>query len=262
MSEDEKNLKFLTKLRSVLEDDALTRKEFVDAFAQVVKIIKELKSANATELRTMNDFLTRMSEKMKSDVSSEMSSAEKKTMSYCEAEMKKIMKEHEAKMREVDMKMAMVQDGLDGKDADELRIVQDVLTKLPPPPFIEPFAIRDKLEGIGEEEQKLAISSIAHLEEKLKDLEKRAAARTGSIGGFNYNSMDFHIIDDETPTGTVNGVNTTFTIKDVPNPVSSLKVYVNGQRMRVTTDYTFAGVTITFVTAPPTSSTILVDYRK
>ena len=257
MNPDEKSLKFLTKLRSVLEDDALTRKEFVDAFAQVVKIIKELKSANATELRTMNDFLTRMSEKMKSDVSSEMSSAEKKTMSYCEAEMKKIMKEHEAKMREVDMKMAMVQDGLDGKDADELRIVQDVLTKLPPPPFIEPFAIRDKLEGIGEEEQKLAISSIAHLDEKLKDLEKRAAARTGSIGGFNYNSMDFHIVDDETPVGS----GTAFTIKNPPNPVSSFKLYRGGARQRVTEDYTLSGTTLTLNVALASGEILLCDYR-
>ena len=80
-------------------------------------------------------------------------------------------------------------------------------------------------------------------------------------GGFNYNSMDFHIIDDETPTGTINGTNKAFTIKNPPNPVSSLKVYLNGQRMRITEDYTFSGATITFITAPPTTSILLVDYR-
>lgn len=126
---------------------------------------------------------------------------------------------------------------------------------------MSPQEIRDRLEILNDDER-LAISAIAQLEEKLKDLEKKVGTRAGSVGGFNYASMDFHIVDDETPTGTVNGVNKVFTIKNIPNPVSSLKVYVNGQRMRASgVDFTFAGVTITFVTAPPTDSVILVDYR-
>jgi len=40
-----------------------------------------------------------------------------------------------------------------------------------------------------------------------------------------------------------------------------LKVYVNGQRMRETEDYTISATTITFLTPPPTGSIILCDYR-
>jgi len=119
---------------------------------------------------------------------------------------------------------------------------------------------RDLLEGIQEEEEKLAISAIAHLEEKLDELFKRATGGT-TTGGFNYAAIEIHIIDDETPTGTIDGSNQSFTIKHSPSPVSSLKVYMNGARMRITEDYTFSGKTITFVTAPPIGSILLTDYR-
>lgn len=77
-------------------------------------------------------------------------------------------------------------------------------------------------------------------------------------GGF----VERNFIDDETPTGTVNGTNKVFTLANTPNPSTSLKVFVNGARMRITEDYTLSGATITFITAPPTTSIILCDYRK
>jgi hypothetical protein len=81
-------------------------------------------------------------------------------------------------------------------------------------------------------------------------------------GGFSKIAMDGHIVDNETPTGTVNGVNTDFVLANTPNPANSLKIYVNGQRMQLTGDYTISVKTITFLTAPPTTSIILCDYKK
>jgi hypothetical protein len=66
--------------------------------------------------------------------------------------------------------------------------------------------------------------------------------------------------DDETPTGDVDGVNTDFVLTNTPKD-SSLKVYVNGSRMRLTEDYTVVDKTITFITPPPSGSIILTDYR-
>ena len=254
MNPDEKSLKFLTKLRSVLEDDALTRKEFVDAFAQVVKIIKELKSANATELRTMNDFLTRMSEKMKSDMSSEMSATEKKMVKDCVSMCEEMMKEHGAKMKEMDEKIMMVQDGIDGKDADEERVIQETLKRIPPPPFLTSVEIRDRLEILGDGE-KLSVQAIQDLPKLLKDLEKKMGSKP--TGGFNYKSMSFHIIDDETPTGS----GTAFTIKNPPNPVSSFKLFRGGARQRITEDYTLSGGTLTLNVALVSGEILLCDYR-
>lgn len=72
-------------------------------------------------------------------------------------------------------------------------------------------------------------------------------------GGQNF-------IDDEIPTGDINGVNTVFVLARSPID-GSLKVYVNGSRMSLTEDYTISGSTITFITAPPTTSIIKCDYR-
>lgn len=68
-------------------------------------------------------------------------------------------------------------------------------------------------------------------------------------------------VDNETPTGTVNGSNTVFTLANVPK-AGTVKVYVNGSRMQTTGDYTISSATITFNTAPPTTSIILCDYEK
>jgi len=81
--DEEKNIKFLTKLRSALEDDAITRQEFVTAFSEVVKIVKNIKESNLREMMAIHQTIAALSDKMRSDVSTEMSSVEKKSMDYC-----------------------------------------------------------------------------------------------------------------------------------------------------------------------------------
>ena|SRR3990167_5720959 len=70
-----------------------------------------------------------------------------------------------------------------------------------------------------------------------------------------------YFVENGVPTGTINGVNTDFILASNPNPNDSLKVYVNGQRLKVTEDYTLSGSTITMVVAPETGDSLLVDYR-
>lgn len=71
------------------------------------------------------------------------------------------------------------------------------------------------------------------------------------------------IVDEETPTGAINGTNATFTT--AVHPIAgSLKVYLNGIRMRSAVDYTFtAPNTITFINgvAPQPSDILTVEYR-
>lgn len=141
------------------------------------------------------------------------------------------------------------------------RIVE-VENKIPKiPDELTAYQVRDKLESIDNESEKLRIEAIQNLREELDELKKKAGARSFFGGGFNYSSMNLHLIDDETPSGTINSSNTVFTLANLPNPASSVKVYLNGVRQRVTEDYTLSGATITFVSAPPTGSILLVDYR-
>lgn len=58
-----------------------------------------------------------------------------------------------------------------------------------------------------------------------------------------------------TPTGAVNGANTTFTLPVAPSPAASLKFFINGQLMAAAgEDYTLTADSIAVVTAPPTGS--------
>ena len=68
---------------------------------------------------------------------------------------------------------------------------------------------------------------------------------------------------EETPTGTINGTNTTFGISNTPSPTTSLKLWVDGLLMARPTHYSITGTTITFVSAykPTTGQSLFAAYR-
>lgn len=121
--------------------------------------------------------------------------------------------------------------------------------------------MRDKLESLKPGE-KLSINAIEELAELLEELSKKISA-VGKGGGKvgSYGTKLIRFIDDFTPIGTVNGVNTIFKLVKTPQ-TGSLKVYRGGARQRVTEDYTFDGFhTITFIVAPQVGEILLCDFR-
>lgn len=72
-----------------------------------------------------------------------------------------------------------------------------------------------------------------------------------------------NFVDKEVPSGTINGVNTTFTLANTPIAGSD-HVYLNGvlQESGAGNDYTISGATITMLTAPLTGEKVRVSYRK
>lgn len=73
-------------------------------------------------------------------------------------------------------------------------------------------------------------------------------------------------VDGETPSGTINGTNTTFQLAGAPAPATSLHLYLNGLRLCTGTcanaaDYTLSGQTINFASPPQPGDQILADYR-
>jgi hypothetical protein len=70
-------------------------------------------------------------------------------------------------------------------------------------------------------------------------------------------------VDQETPTGTVNGINAAFTLSQTPSPGASLAVFRNGVRLTAGVDYTAAGTVVTFGSTllPQTGDTLLCSYR-
>lgn len=73
-----------------------------------------------------------------------------------------------------------------------------------------------------------------------------------------------NFVYNETPSGTINGSNVTFTLANTPTS-GKVTIYKNGVLQAPTTDYTISGGTITFVTAPntnPYSDILTANYMK
>jgi mevalonate pyrophosphate decarboxylase len=66
----------------------------------------------------------------------------------------------------------------------------------------------------------------------------------------------------EIPVGAINGSNATFTSAFVFVP-ESLKVFLNGVRQKLVSDYTSSGGSaITFLVSPIVGDSILIDYQR
>jgi len=72
-----------------------------------------------------------------------------------------------------------------------------------------------------------------------------------------------NFVDKEIPSGSINGVNTTYTLANTP-VTGSEHVYLNGilQESGAGNDYTISGSTITYLTSPLTGEKLRVSYRK
>lgn len=167
--------------------------------------------------------------------------------------MKKLHIKIDVKKEEFKKKLD-IHDGRDGKDGSNGNPGKDGNIK-----DLSPQEIRDALELLPKGE-KLSIQAIEDLAEIIEELRKWRKSIVSPGAGVNVGALSLHFIDDETPSGTIDGVNTVFTTNLTPS-TGTLKVYVNGQRMRVVEDYTLSGQTITFLIASPTGSIILCDYR-
>jgi hypothetical protein len=69
--------------------------------------------------------------------------------------------------------------------------------------------------------------------------------------------------DGETPTGTIDGANTTFTLSNAPAPAGSLQLFKNGALLRATVDFTITGNTILFINGalPHAGDSLIANYR-
>jgi hypothetical protein len=70
-------------------------------------------------------------------------------------------------------------------------------------------------------------------------------------------------VDSDSPAGTLDGVNSQFTLSAAPNPASSLAVFRNGLLQKTGQDFTLNGQTLAFVSGaiPQSGDTLLASYR-
>jgi hypothetical protein len=61
-----------------------------------------------------------------------------------------------------------------------------------------------------------------------------------------------NFVDDESPAGTIDGANMTFSLANIASPAASLKLFKNGTLLQQNVDYALTGQTITFASAAVT----------
>ena len=251
MELDEKNLNRLKKMLAIMDEDTLTREEFLKHFEKVIELVAKIQQSQSEAISKLETTYEMITGKMRNDHTANLSEIKKEAISQTEFD--KIYKEHETMMgrmeetmqgikSEIDNKMANVQNG---KDADEKAMTEKITEKI---------ANKIKIPTIKEIEKELS----PYLEEFKKELEEKiqqVSLRTKVFGG---SAVNYKFADDEIPDGIKNGVNTIFTL--VKSPIA-LKVFRGGARQKNTGNYTLSNKTITFTVAPLAGEEILCDYR-
>ena len=271
----------LNKLKELLKmvDESITRKEFTDSFANVVKFVMEVKKKNEEEMDQLKAEYAQVIERAKEEITAFNFNEPKEKLNKLMAKVEdrvsdkldEIAKEHSDSM---DM-MA--------KDMDYLKGYKDTIANMISEQERGMNFIRDKVRDLkngdkGEPGKNgspdtpdqilnkitglLEIEDIKNLKETLEELKKiREERRIFGGGGFSKIAMDSRILDPYTPTGTIDGVNTDFTLTKIPNPSASLKVWRGGALQSLTEDYTLSGTTLTFLVAPVVGEIIKVEHR-
>lgn len=78
-----------------------------------------------------------------------------------------------------------------------------------------------------------------------------------SIEGGGGPTVNFS--DKEIPSGTIDGVNTTFTLANIPSPSASLELFLNGVNQNG--NFSLSSATITYVVAPSVGDVHVSWYR-
>ena len=81
---------------------------------------------------------------------------------------------------------------------------------------------------------------------------------------YRISGPDGTIVDSETPSGAVNGVNAVFNLVSPPLPAASLKLYRNGILQKAGADYSLSTNIVTFLPAsiPQPGDLLQVSYRR
>lgn len=245
----------LKKLQTILKEinEGITREEFVNAFKEVVKIVKDLQETNKKEFELIHEFTKKFSGKIQSDTSMTLADMKRQVnqifvgermnamQKMIDESVKEAMDKMHGKMTEIDKKMASVRDGytpvkgkdyFDGKDANIVTPEQTV-TK------------------INHAENKIKKSQIEGLEDEIKSLRKELAtkAASGSRRVFQPYVDDF--------SAQTNGSTKIFYLSREPLKTGSVMVYGTDfpTILRPTIDFTIVGKTLTLTSAVPAPNT-------
>jgi hypothetical protein len=156
----------LEQLKQLLAavNNSITKQEFAVSFKSVYDFVRKMKDHNDVEWKAMQSQFEGLAKSLQGSSSQEFSALKANADTVLKDCMAEMMVEHNAKMQAVDRQMATVRsgiDGLDGKDADEKKVVAEVLKQIPPVE-IEPLNIVELLESLTGD-QRLDASAVKNL---------------------------------------------------------------------------------------------------
>jgi hypothetical protein len=248
---DEKTVKKLKKLFAVMDEDTLTRAQFVESFENVVNLVLKVEKKNSDFI----DEAKQMIENIKTHVRGLSEEDFKGLKSDMLSEVGMLSAKLDTQQKQIEQKMAQLRDGLDGvsPDVDEVARAAAELIKLPEyraPIMDGPQEIRDKLETLQGTER-LKIDAIDALREELDALKARPTGRGGGTSAMGVAQAFKYILKTEQPVGDIDSANLTYTLKQ---PIFAiLSMSINGETIAQLPNYTIKGKTFTFATALPSA---------
>ena len=106
-------------------------------------------------------------------------------------------------------------------------------------------------------------TTVSGLSTSLTSLTNTVNGLIATVNSLSASGSSENFADAQTPGGSQNGTNASFTLASTPSPATSLTVYRNGLEQTLGVDYTLSGAVVTFLSASiPLSTDILqVFYR-
>jgi len=118
------------------------------------------------------------------------------------------------------------------------------------------------------------VGSLVYVDQGTVNAEKRFFCTSDSGGTLGSTAVTYvadtsgslstsNFVVEETPSGSINGSNTSFTLANTPT-ANTVKLYLNGVRQKsgAGNDYTISTNVITMTTAPISGDVLIADYMK
>lgn len=225
---NEKQIKFFEDLQVNMQKGAVQPEELAKLIKAVLGLVNSLKqqleqSIQTTDTKLRLDINTALDEikaletRMSSALGSVSSKAQQLTLSEVSKMMIKFQKEMESMRGDMPEMpdLSSLDNRITSLENEEIEIptIDEIEKDLPK----LGLSVRDSLELIQEEKEKLKIEAIGYLRkelDELKDLIKSKSTSTGSVGGNRVTSIANLIIP---VSGTINDSNVTFTSYKEPN---------------------------------------------
>ena len=230
----------------------VSKDDFVKAFETLLKVVVKVEE---NQVKRINDKLggaqeaiEKMSVEQKASFLSKMEEISDMVRDHKE-KMERMKKGHAEEMASFEERMGKKMFDMEANIPLMSQIMEECMKLMPKP--LEPDTaddIRNKLEVLPDGE-KLKIEAIEDLRKELEELRKMRVRGMLSGGGTSAIGVAAAIgnsIKKETPSGAINGSNTTYTVSKPINAVFSFAI--NGMVIH-DSEYTIAGRTISMITA-------------